>query len=140
MMLLKGKHIFIIEDNLQNRIVFQVALVRHGASVDFERRGGDAIARLNGSPHIDVILLDLMLADGISGFDLYDELRALPRFAEAIIIAVSAMDPSTAVPKVRAKGFNGFIAKPIDIHELPKQIARILEGERVWYKDEITHS
>jgi len=133
MMLLKGKHIFIIEDNVQNRIVFQVALLRHGALVDFERWGRHTIARLTRRSAVDVILLDLMLEDGISGFDLYDEIRALPGFAEVPIIAVSAMDPSTAVPRLRAKGFNGFIAKPIDGYEFPKQIARILEGERIWY-------
>ena len=46
-MFLKDKRIFIVEDNMQNRVVFQMAFVRHGALVDFERRGRETIARLN---------------------------------------------------------------------------------------------
>ena len=36
-MSLHDKHIFIVEDNLENRVVFQMALMKHGARVDFER-------------------------------------------------------------------------------------------------------
>jgi CheY-like chemotaxis protein len=135
-MLLKDKHIFIVEDNMQNRVIFQMAFIRHGAVVDFERRGRETLARLGELAHVDLIILDLMLADGVSGFDLYDEIRALPKYAAVPIIAVSAMDPSMAIPKTLSKGFSGFIAKPIDNHLFPKQIAQIIEGEPVWYAGE----
>lgn len=133
MMFLKDKHIFIVEDNLQNRVVFQMTLVRHGAFVDFERWGRDTIFRLSNVSHLDLIVLDLMLAEGISGFDLYDQIRALPRLESVPIIAVSAMDPSLAIPQVRAKGFAGFIAKPIDNQLFPKQVASIIAGEKIWH-------
>jgi CheY-like chemotaxis protein len=133
MMLLKDKHIFIVEDNIQNRVVFQMTLVRHGAVVDFERSGRDTITRLTGSAHIDLIILDLMLVDNISGLDLYDEIRHMPKYMSVPIIAVSAMDPAIAIPKTRAKGFSGFIAKPIDNQLFPKQIAEIISGESLWH-------
>ena len=135
-MFLKDKRIFIVEDNMQNRVVFQMAFIRHGALVDFERRGRETLARLNEIPGVDLIILDLMLSEGVSGFDLYDEIRAVPKYAATPIVAVSAMDPSLAIPKTLAKGFSGFIAKPIDNHLFPKQIARIMEGEAVWYAGE----
>jgi len=47
-------------------------------------------------------------------------------------VAVSAMDPSVAIPQARQKGFSGFIAKPIDNRLFPQQIAQIIEGEQVW--------
>ena len=131
-MLLTQKHIFIVEDSRQNRVVFKMALSRHGAEVEFERWGHDSIQRLKEFPQVDLIILDLMLAYGISGFDVFDEIRALPRFEQVPIIAVSAMDPAVAIPKVRSKGFAGFIAKPIDISLFPEQIARIMNGERLW--------
>jgi CheY-like chemotaxis protein len=133
MLLLQDKQIFIVEDNVQNRIVFQITLIKHGASVEFERWGRDAIIRLQNASHVDLIILDLMLAEGVSGFDLCDQIRELPKFAETPIIAVSAMDPSIAIPQLQIKGFNGFIAKPIDNTLFPKQIAAIIEGEQVWY-------
>jgi CheY-like chemotaxis protein len=135
-MLLNGKHVFIVEDNLQNRVIFQMSLMRHGAVVEFERWGKDALFRLQNSPPLDIIVLDLMLADGYSGFDIFEAIRALPKFDAVPIVAVSAMDPSVALPKTRAKGFSGFIAKPIDNRLFPQQLAQIIEGKAVWYRGE----
>ncbi len=135
-MILKDKRIFIVEDNLQNRVVFQMALIRQGASVDFERRGRDTLIHLQGASRIDLIILDLMLAQGVSGFDIFDEIRAVPKFDSTPIVAVSAMDPSMAIPQTRAKGFSGFIAKPIDNIQFPKQLAAIMDSVPVWYAGE----
>jgi CheY-like chemotaxis protein len=138
MMLLKDKRIFIAEDNLQNRIVYQMTLMRHGANGEFERQGRGTLSYLQGMSHVDLIVLDLMLAEGISGFDICDQIRALPKFDHVPIVAVSAMDPSIAIPKTRMKGFVGFIAKPIDPNLFPKQLAAIMNGEQVWYAGERT--
>jgi CheY-like chemotaxis protein len=131
-MLLKGKRIFIVEDNSQNRVVFQMTLMRQGATIHFERWGTHTLFNLKSAPRIDAIILDLMLAHDISGFDIYDEIRAAPEFDHIPIVAVSAMDPSIAIPQVREKGFSGFIAKPIDNVLFPKQMAQIIMGENVW--------
>ncbi len=132
-MLLKGKSIFIVEDNSQNRVIFEMSLIRYGVTVDFERWGASTISRLGNMPRFDLIVLDLMLADGVSGFDLFDQIREIPRYAEIPIIAVSAMDPAIAIPKVRAKGFAGFIAKPIDRYLFPTQIEEVIQGKQVWH-------
>src|SRR5258705_7121109 len=108
-MLLTDKHIFIVEDNVQNRVVFKMALVRHGAVVEFERWGHNSIFQLKGMPKIDLIILDLMLADGISGLTVFDEIHALPQYDLVPIIAVSAMEPAVAIPQVQRKGFAAFI-------------------------------
>lgn len=132
-MYLKGKSIFVVEDNLSNRIVFQMALERHGATVDFERHGRDTLKRLEIIAHIDAIILDLMLTGGLSGFDLCAAIRQMPRFDSVPVVAVSAMDASVAVPKARNAGFNGFISKPIDSRTFPQQISKLISGEEVWY-------
>jgi CheY-like chemotaxis protein len=135
-MLLKDKRIFIVEDNVQNRIVFQMAIVRQGGSVDFERHGRDAVERLNDLRQVDLIVLDLMLAGGISGFDLFMAIRKLPEMESVPIVAVSAMDASVAIPKARTLGFNGFIAKPMDVLVFPQQLSKVISGETVWYAGE----
>jgi two-component system, chemotaxis family, sensor kinase CheA len=132
-MLLKDKHIFIVEDNVQNRVVFQFILGKHGALVEFERWGKDAIWRLESRKVVDLIVLDLMLAAGISGYDICDEIRRIPRFDNTPIVAVSASDPVIAIPKVQQRGFAGFIAKPIDDLLFPQQLAMLINGEKVWY-------
>src|SRR5664279_615543 len=122
-MLLSGKKIFIAEDNMQNRIIFQMILHKHGAQVVFERWGADALFQLKFQVKVDIIILDLMLAHGVSGYDIIDQIRALPQFDGIPVVAVSAVEPSMAIPKARQKGFAGFIAKPVDDELFPKQLA-----------------
>lgn len=132
-MILQGKQIFVVEDNLQNRIVFQMILTSAGASVEFERWGKDALRQLQYMKNVDLIILDLMLHGGVSGYDIFTELRKLPEYAHIPIIAVSASEPAFAIPQTRKMGFNGFIGKPISKHLFPKQVASIIGGEAVWY-------
>ncbi|HLU11233.1 MAG TPA: response regulator [Oceanobacillus sp.] len=131
-MLLKDKFIFIVEDNTQNRVVFQVILIRQGARVEFERWGKDAVRRLKTLRNVDVVVLDLGLAQGVSGYDIFDDIRAIPEYSALPVVAVSATDPAVGIPKTKAKGFNGFIAKPIDDVRFPRQLAKIIAGEEVW--------
>jgi CheY-like chemotaxis protein len=132
-MLLEGKRIFIVEDNLQNRVVFKMVLLCQGAWVEFDRWGRDALWRLQSFKDVDLIVLDLMLPGGYSGFAIFDEIRSLPEFEAVPIIAVSAAEHSVAIPQTQQKGFSGFIAKPIDDDLFPKQVAKIIAGEKLWY-------
>jgi CheY-like chemotaxis protein len=131
-MLLKDKRIFVVEDNPMNRTIFQIALVKQGAQVDFERRGPDALFQLKRISHVDLIIMDLMLQNGATGFGLYLEIRKQPEFAAIPVVAISAMDPGIAIPEAKKLGMNGFIPKPIHSVNFPRQLARILEGEEVW--------
>lgn len=132
-MYLAGKRIFVVEDNALNRVVFTMTLKIHGAQVEFDRWGDSTLMRMKVFDRVDLIILDLMLQGGISGYDVFQEIRSTPEYAAVPIIAVSAADPSVALPKTQQLGFNGFIAKPLDDELFPKQVARILSGERVWF-------
>jgi CheY-like chemotaxis protein len=131
-MLLKNKRVFIVEDNLANRKITQMLLEKHGAQVAFERWGRETCRLLEGFAPVDIILLDLMFPDNITGYDVYDAIRALPKFAEVPIVAVSASDSAVAIPMTRDKGFAGFIAKPIDFFMFPQQVAAMIRGEHIW--------
>lgn len=131
-MLLKDRRIFIVEDNAPNRIVFQLILGKHGAFLQTEQAGEEALKRLRTLNNLDLIVLDLMLRNEISGYDILEWVRTQPQFQSVPIVAVSASDPSSAIPLAQQKGFSGFIAKPIDNELFPQQIARIIAGEAVW--------
>jgi CheY-like chemotaxis protein len=135
-MLLRDKRVFVVEDNTHNRVVFQMALLRHGAFITHARHGLDTIRQLKNAGIVDVVLMDLMLDEGISGFDLAAQIRALPEYARVPVVAVSSMDPSVAIPRAQAEGFAGFVAKPIETHLFAQQIATILRGEAIWYSGE----
>lgn len=138
-MLLLNKRIFYVEDNVQNRAIVQLILEREGAKVHFERWGGeDAFVRLKAFMPVDLILLDLMFPKNVSGYDIFDQLRADPDFAHIPVIAVSAADPGAEIPKAKAKGFQGFISKPVSIFSFAAQITKVLAGQTVWAEDYIS--
>lgn len=129
---LEHKHIFVIEDNPANFAIMSMLLEMHGAKTGFERWGKTTLERLRKFSPVDLILLDLMFPHGVSGFDIFDEIHGCPEFSHIPIVAVSAMDAAAAIPKVREKGFAGFIAKPISFNNFPNQIGKVLNNEAVW--------
>ena len=131
-MILKGKRIFIIEDDLVNKAITQMLLEQEGARTSCDRWGTEAISRLRSFMPVDAILLDLMFPRSVSGFDIFAQIRANPEFDEIPVIAVSAGDTSTALPKAQAFGFSGYIAKPVDYQNFASQVLDIIQGGSVW--------
>ena len=134
MMLLSGKRIFITEDNAGNLAVLATYLEGYGATLKSDRRGVNTVAALREHLPFDVILLDLMLPNNVSGFDLFDQIRQVPELTHIPVIAVSAADPDFAMSKARMKGFAGFISKPISV-VVGRYIAEVLNGKQVWIAD-----
>jgi CheY-like chemotaxis protein len=134
-MLLSKRRIFVIEDNIHNLAIMRILLEQNGATVASERWGkeDEVLERLAGFMQVDVILLDLMFPHGVSGYDVFTRIRTRHSFATIPIIAVSAADPTLEVPKARQLGFSGFISKPVDFMQFPRQIAKVIGGESVWY-------
>jgi len=133
MLLLQGKRIFYVEDDLRNRAIIQMIVEKHGAKLNFERWGKEAIGKMRAVLPLDLILLDLMLPNNVSGYDIYDQLRQDEAFAGIPVAIVSASDPSMEMAKARQLGMNGFIAKPVDMELFPRQLASLMEGQQVWY-------
>ena len=134
-MLLSNKHIFIVEDNAANAGIMLTALQIQGATTYFDRWGTHTTMRLLQLPQIDLILMDLMLANGLSGYDVFDQIKQAPALSGIPIVIVSASDANVEMSKAREKGFAGYISKPIDFITFPKSIASILNGVAVWADD-----
>lgn len=129
---LRGKRVFVVEDNLENRIITRLALVKTGVSLEFDIWGRETLKNLSKFMPVDLIIMDLMLPGGMTGYQLFDEIRAMPAFARVPVVAVSASDAG-AISRCRGQGFSGYIAKPIDDELFPEQIARLINHEQVWY-------
>lgn len=129
---LTKRRIFVVEDDLNNRIITHTALMMHDVRIEFDRWGRDTMGKLNNFGKPDIILLDLMFPNGITGYDIFDKIRADPRYANVPIVAVSASEAATSIPRCQEKGFNGFIAKPIDTDHFSDQLEKILDGQAVW--------
>ncbi len=130
-MLLKGKRIFVTEDHPGNLAILSIYLESSGAKIVADRRGLWTVEGIRANLPIDVILLDLMLPNNVSVFDLFDKIRQEPDLSHIPLVAVSAADPDAAMFKARLKGFSGFISKPVPPH-VSKYVSEVLQGKSVW--------
>ncbi len=130
---LAHKRIFVVEDNIENRNILKILLRELRVTLEFDAWGRDTLWRLKNFLPVDLVLMDLMLPGGLSGYDVFTQIHNQPEFSKLPIVAVSAADPSHAIPRCQAAGFAGFIAKPIDIDTFPALIEKVLNGTPVWH-------
>jgi CheY-like chemotaxis protein len=131
-MQLENKRIFLVEDNIGNQTITKTLLEAHGAIVALHRTGRDVIPHLDKFFPVDLIVLDLMLPDGVTGYDIFSAIRGHSKFDTVPVIAMSVVDRSEVIPQAKKRGFSGFISKPINFRVFPEQIARIIGGELIW--------
>lgn len=131
-MKLENKRIFLVENNIGNQTITKTLLESHGAIVALHRTGHDVIPHLQKFYPVDLIVLDLMLPNGITGYDIFSAIRNHAKFDTVPVIAMSVADRSEAVPQAKKRGFSGFISKPINFRIFPEQVARIIAGEFIW--------
>jgi two-component system, sensor histidine kinase and response regulator len=130
-MKLKGRRIFIVEDNAGNLAIMTILLEREGAKVGFARWGTSFLEKLLPFMPIDLILLDLALSDKINGYQVFEQIRTIEELCHIPVAIVTAADPDIEMSKARDKGLNGFISKPIKPH-FPMLVATLITGETVW--------
>jgi two-component system cell cycle response regulator DivK len=93
----------------------------------------DFVKRLSAAqPLPDVLLLDIHVQPH-SGFEMLDVLRKEPAFENAIIIALTASVMSEEIEQLRVAGFDGTIAKPLNVRTFPELMARAVQREPVWH-------
>ncbi len=80
----------------------------------------------------NIFFLDIQMKPH-DGYEVLHILRNDPRFADAIIIAMTANVMSHDVEKLKQAGFDGLIGKPILKDTFPQLIERILNGQAVWF-------
>jgi len=113
------KRILVVDDNPRNlKLAFDVL--------------EDAVNAEEAQSMIDRNLPDLILMDialpGMDGLTLTRKIKANERTKHIRIIALTAFAMKGDDQKALAAGCDGYITKPIDIHQLPVQVAEILGG------------
>ena len=115
-----GKKLLIVEDNQDSReLVIKVLRNRDYQlieAVDGEDGLEKAIAE-----QPDIILLDISLPK-MGGYEVAKNLRLREEFKHTPIIAFTAHAMKGDEEKALQSGFSGYISKPINVRELPKQI------------------
>jgi CheY-like chemotaxis protein len=80
----------------------------------------------------EVFLLDIQMKP-YDGVELLSMLRGDPQFKCSKVVALTASVTNEEVSLLKSGGFDGAIAKPLNIDAFPDLIAKIMRGEHVWY-------
>ena len=79
--------------------------------------GRSAIEILQGTPDIDIVLMDIMMPD-MDGFDTMRAIRKLSKFRSLPIIALTAKAMKGDREKCIEAGASDYISKPVDNEQL----------------------
>ena len=80
----------------------------------------------------DLFLMDIQMKPH-DGFELLSLLRRDQQFAQSKVVALTASVMNEQVARLKESGFDGAIAKPLNIDVFPQLIKNILNGGSVWY-------
>ncbi len=125
--------VLIVEDDVRNYALLARLLSFMGVKQTEWKRSGWHVLEFTQDtmPRVDLILLDIHLPDE-DGYEVLDRLREDEHFQETRIVAITADVTSANLSRAQDAGFDGFLAKPINVDLFPDQIRRILDGEPVW--------
>jgi signal transduction histidine kinase/HPt (histidine-containing phosphotransfer) domain-containing protein/HAMP domain-containing protein len=119
---LRGTKLLLVEDNALNQELALEILQNAGISVDVADNGAEAIERLSTGDY-DGVLMDCQMPV-LDGFEATRRIRLEPRFAELPIVAMTANAMASDKAKCLECGMNAHVAKPIDVEELFRTLAR----------------
>lgn len=121
-----GAKILYIEDNPGNRMLVRRVLMVEDYEV-FEAEDGQTGVEIALRENPDLILMDMNLPN-VDGYEMTRRMREIPELRTVPIIAMTANVMQGDREKTLRAGCNGYIPKPIDVDELPYQIARFLKA------------
>jgi two-component system cell cycle response regulator DivK len=127
----KGLHALVVEDDAGGMAIIGVLMRYLGIEAYINTTGENVLSMARAmKKKPDIVFLDLNLPR-TTGYDILKKLRA-SEFKDVTIVAVTAQDADTEIPKCKEAGFDAYIGKPISRMRFPKQLRRILNDEEVW--------
>jgi len=121
-----SQKILVVEDNQDNRELVVKVLKINGYHVIEAVDGEEAIEKTRAE-NPDLILMDLFIPK-IDGYEVTRRLKRDIDLKSIPIIALTAHAMKGDMEVALAAGCDGYIPKPIDVRELPKQIEHFLKG------------
>ena len=111
-----GERVLIVEDNEKNMKLVRDVLQATGYSTLEATTGEDAVElALSQAPAL--VLMDVQLP-GIDGVEALERLRQNERTASIPVLALTAQAMSGDRERFLEAGFDGYLAKPVDVREL----------------------
>ncbi len=125
---LTGIKALIVDDEPMNIMVAEGIFKNYGMVVDSVTSGKDAITKFENE-EMDVIFMDHMMPemDGVAAMKIIRRIAARTQ-RNPVIIALTANALSTSKEMFIREGFDGFIAKPIDMADFEHVMKSVLPG------------
>jgi len=121
-----GELILIVEDNDMNLRLARDVLQYHGYRTLEATTAADGIA-LASEHHPDLVLMDIQLPD-MDGVSALQRLRAEPDTKVIPVVALTAFVLQADRERLSAAGFDGYLAKPIEVRAFPEQVRHYCES------------
>jgi two-component system cell cycle response regulator DivK len=118
--------ILIVEDNDKNLKLARDVLAFAGFRT-VEATDGESGVRMASEHKPDLILMDIQLP-GIDGITAFERIRKDSATARIPIVALTASVMAGDRERFDRAGFDGFIAKPIDVKQFPAQVRGYLRA------------
>lgn len=126
--------ILYVEDDPRSRTVMEHYLrfrmkLPHVTILEDSNNFQERVQALNPLP--DVIFLDIHV-EPYSGFDMLQVLRELEHLRDIPVVALTASVMREEVEMMKTAGFDGCLAKPLDIDTFENSLTGVLSGRQIW--------
>lgn len=113
--------VLLVEDNYMNKVLVREMLTLNGYDIVEAKSGTEALVKVS-TDRPDLILMDLHLPemDGITATRIIksdEKNRSIP------VLALTASAMKGEEDKILSKGFDGYVAKPIEVKKLLEAIS-----------------
>jgi HAMP domain-containing protein/CheY-like chemotaxis protein/signal transduction histidine kinase len=119
-----NKRVLIVDDDVRNIFALSSVLERRGMSVLTAGTGREAIATIESTPDIAIVLMDIMMPE-MDGYETMQVIRQNPSFRRLPIVALTAKAMKGDREKCLEAGASEYLAKPVNTEQL-------LSALRMW--------
>jgi CheY-like chemotaxis protein len=121
---LVNKTVLLVDDDARNIFALSSVLERRGMTVLTATTGNEAIALVQSTPKLAIVLMDIMMPE-MDGYQTMQVIRANPAFRRLPIIALTAKAMKGDREKCLEAGASDYLAKPVNTEQL-------LSALRMW--------
>jgi CheY-like chemotaxis protein/signal transduction histidine kinase len=121
---LVGRTALLVDDDARNIFALSSVLERRGMHVLTATTGSEAIALVESTPELAIVLMDIMMPQ-MDGYQTIEAIRQQPEFRRLPIIALTAKAMKGDREKCLEAGASDYLAKPVNTEQL-------LSALRMW--------
>lgn len=122
--------VMVVDDVLANRFLYRALLEEDGHAVLEARDGPTALATLEATPRIELVLLDVSMP-GMDGLEVLRRMRARTDGGPAVLILTAAAREPQAIERGLNLGADAYLTKPVDNRELAARVRAALQIHRL---------